>query len=91
MRLKIIFIFNTNHVKEHFSHLDNWCTGAREYVNSIGQSSGENENIPKKSFKRGKKKTRRKEFRILPSQQNTESDYLIRTPTGADGNTEHTM
>lgn len=22
MRLKIIFIFNTNHVKEHFSHLD---------------------------------------------------------------------
>lgn len=47
--------------------------------------------IPKKSFKRGKKKTRRKEFRILPSQQNTESDYLIRTPTGADGNTEHTM
>lgn len=48
MRLKIIFIFNTNHVKEHFSHLDNWCTGAREYVNSIGQSSGENENYTKK-------------------------------------------
>lgn len=60
MRLKIIFIFNTNHVKEHFSHLDNWCTGAREYVNSIGQSSGENENYTKKSFKRGEKNKKKR-------------------------------
>lgn len=90
MRLKKSSYFNTNHVKEHISHLDNWCTGAREYINSIGQSSGKNENYTKNHLKGGKK-IRRKEFRILPSQQNTKSDYLIRTPTGADGNTEHTM
>lgn len=36
MRLKIIFIFNINYVKEYFFYLDNWCIGVREYVNFIG-------------------------------------------------------